>query len=110
MPKPAIPLPPGFEPLPNSRGPAASRRQAIATIVIGAVLLGACWLTQPSDPNPATDRRTAPTTRAGPTPQEQRELEQAKRTVEATCSLWWDGALELPDHQAQLCVDGGYGK
>ena len=35
---------------------------------------------------------------------------EAKRTVETACPLWWDGVLELPDHQAQICVDGGYGK
>ena len=43
-------------------------------------------------------------------PAEERELEQAERTVEATCSLWWAGALNLPDHQAQVCADGNYGK
>ena len=48
--------------------------------------------------------------RSRPTPQEQRELEQAKRTVETTCGLWWDGVLDLPDHQAQVCIDGGYGR
>ena len=48
--------------------------------------------------------------RTRPTPQEQRELEQTKRTVETACGLWWDGVLDLPDHQAQVCIDGGYGR
>ena len=51
-----------------------------------------------------------PPERPRPTPAEERELEQAKRTVETTCALWWDDLIELPDHQAQVCVDGGYGK
>lgn len=51
-----------------------------------------------------------PPERTRPTPTEERELEQAKRTVEATCALWWDDLIELPDHQAQVCVDGGYGR
>ena len=51
-----------------------------------------------------------PPERPRSTPAEERELEQAKRTVETTCALWWDDQIELPDHQAQVCVDGGYGK
>ena len=51
-----------------------------------------------------------PPERSRPTPAEQREVEQAKRTVETACALWWDGALDLPDDQARVCVDGGYGK
>ncbi len=61
MPKPATPLPPGFEPLPSGRDP-AGQRQAIAVIVIGALLLGGCWwLNQPAD-NPSVAPRPATAT------------------------------------------------
>ena len=51
-----------------------------------------------------------PPERPQPTPAEVREQEENLRIVEETCADWWAGYIELPDHQAQVCVDGGYGK
>ena len=51
-----------------------------------------------------------PPARPRPTPAEVREQEENLRIVEETCADWWAGYIELPDHQAQVCVDGGHGK
>ena len=51
-----------------------------------------------------------PPERRRPSPAEVREQEENLRIVEDTCADWWAGYIELPDHQAQVCVDGGYGK
>ena len=54
--------------------------------------------------------RAGPAAPHDPVTESGQEQEEYRRIVEAECARWWDGLVELPDHQAQVCVDGGYGR
>ena len=86
------------------RSPDKKGRDALLKVFYGVVIVGLLvyfsWKCAGDEPEPVVR----------PDPLEQRELEQAKRTVETACGLWWDGVLDLPDHQAQVCIDVGYGR
>lgn len=83
-------------------------RAGQAAAVLALLLFGFFACTRMVDTGSDIVRDLPPRTTLSPS--QVREQEEAKRIVEETCALWWDDLVDLPDHQAQVCVDGGYGR
>ena len=81
--------------------------KAIALLVVVGLPLFLAWQCASAFTGSDDDR---PRLTPSEVREEQRELDDAKRTVETACALWWEGAIELSDDHAQICIDGNYGR
>ena len=78
------------------------RTAPVAAVILGAVVLFGAWQ--------CVGAIADSPERPRPSPSEVREQEENRRIVEDACADWRAGYIELPDHQAQVCIDGGLGR